>query len=619
MSDPSNLQQLFNTALAHHQAGRLAQAEPIYRQILTANSNQPDTLHLLGLLYHQAGHSQQGLDLILRSVQLAATFSSLHNLGEVLRALGRPNDAVQCYRRAIELNPKFADAHGNLGIVLMDLGKLDEAEKSLTRATQLAPQRGDFHLRLNLIRQKQGDSHGAVLAGRRAIELAPQQAEAWSSLAVSLASVKKDAEAMQAAQRAIDLAPDRAEAWVNLGFVHERASRDSDAEAAYHKAIEVNPNYSVAHRNLAALYDSQGKVEESIPRLVRALELQSRDLEGWNNLSTLRRRAMDIPGAVQAAEKALEMQPGHPSSHGNLGLALLTQGDYVRGFSEYEWRWRCDSFTTQPRDFGKPMWDGSNPAGRTIFVHTEQGFGDTIQFVRYVPMLAALGATVILECTLPLRSLLPSVKGVSKVVVAGVRPPDFDLHIPLLSLPKIFKTTLETVPNQVPYLFVDDDRLKRFKELTRDPNARLRIGLTWAGNIKPDPARTCPLENLAPLASIAGVTFFSLQKGDNEKDGPPPGMKLIRLSDDLKDFSDTAAAMMNLDLILTIDTAAAHLAGALGRPTWTILPWASDWRWLTDRDDSPWYPSMRLFRQPIRGDWSSVTARVTDELRRRLA
>jgi tetratricopeptide (TPR) repeat protein len=621
MSDQSNLQQLFDAALAHHQAGRLAQAEPVYRQVLAVNPNQPEALHLLGLLYHQAGHSQQGLDLILRSVQLAPTFSSLNNLGEVLRALARHNEAIACYRRAIELNPKFAEAYANLGWALFDLAQLNDAEKALARATQLAPQRPEFHLRLNLVRQKQGDPHGAVLAGRRAVELAPQQAEAWSSLAVSLASVKKDAQALEAANRAIGLAPNRAEAWVNLGFVHERASRHADAESAYLKAIELNPSYSVAHRNLAAMYDSQNRIEQSIPPLVRALELQPRDIEGWNNLSTLRRRAMDIRGAVQAAETALALNRAHPSSHGNLGLALLTLGDYKRGFAEYEWRWRCDSFTTTPRDFGRPMWDGSDPAGRTIFVHTEQGFGDTIQFVRYVPMLAARGARIILECTLPLRNLLPSVKGVSKVVVAGVRPPDFDLHIPLLSLPKIFQTTLETVPNQVPYLSVDDERLAQFKQKTGDPDARLRVGLTWAGNVKPDPARTCPLELLAPLASIPGTSFFSLQKGDNARDieGAPAGMKITNLSDDLKDFADTAAAMLNLDLIITIDTAAAHLAGALGCPTWTMLPRACDWRWLIGREDSPWYPTMRLFRQPTRGDWQSVISRMADVLRQRVS
>jgi hypothetical protein len=213
------------------------------------------------------------------------------------------------------------------------------------------------------------------------------------------------------------------------------------------------------------------------------------------------------------------------------------------------------------------------------------------------------------------------VKGASKVVVAGVRPPDFDLHIPLLSLPKIFKTTLDTVPRDVPYLFVDDERLARFRQKTLDPDAKLRVGLTWAGNVKPDPARTCPFELLVPLASVPGVTFFSLQKGDNARDveGAAPGMKIVSLSDDLKDFSDTAAAMLNLDLILTIDTAAAHLAGALGCPTWTMLPWACDWRWLTDRDDSPWYPTMRLFRQPSRGDWPSVIARVREELSQRIS
>ncbi|HEY7087346.1 MAG TPA: tetratricopeptide repeat protein [Tepidisphaeraceae bacterium] len=585
MSDPTvvNIQQIFNAAVAHHQAGRLGQAEPLYRQVLSMQPNHPDVLHLLGVLYHQAGHADA---------------------------------AIACYRRVVELKPDFPDAHGNLGQLLIDVDRVDEAVRHCLRATQLAPQRAEYHVRLCLARQRQGDPHGAVLAGRRAVELAPQMPEAWSNLAVSLASVKKIDEAMEAANRALAMAPDRPEALVNLGFVHQRAERPAEAEAAFRKAIEVGPNYSVAHRNLAALLDGENRIEESAASLERALALQPRDIEGWNNLSTLRRKNRDIAGALAAANKALELGPGHPGAHGNIGLALLAMGDYEKGFPEYEWRWRCDNFTTAPRDFDKPMWDGTDPAGRTIFVHAEQGYGDTIQFVRYVPMLAAQGAKVILEATVPLRALLSSVKGVSKIVVAGVRPPEFDLHIPLLSLPKIFKTTLQTVPAEVPYLFPDPARLEKWKPKTAAPAGHVKVGLVWAGNVKPDANRTCPFEMLAALATVPEVAFFSLQKGDDAKDAlnPPAGMNLVSLSDNLQDFADTAAAMTHMDLILTIDTAAAHLAGALGRPTWALLPWACDWRWLDDREDSPWYPTMRLIRQPKRGDWPSVIARVAADL-----
>ncbi len=612
----SHLQDLFNAALAHHQAGRLGQAEPIYRQILEAAPDQPETLNLLGVLWHQTGRSAQAVELIRRSVALTPTFSNLNNLGEVLRALDRVSEAIPCYRRAIELNPSWPDAHSNLGLAMQDLGQLDQAEQCFARATQLAPQRADLHVRLCVARQKQGDPHGAVLAGRRAIELQPGLAEGWSNLAVALASAEKHEEARHAADRALALAPDRPEAHVNSGFVHERAGRTADAEAAYLKAIELSPNYSLGHRNLAALLDGLDQIGRSIAALERALALQPRDVDGWNNLSTLYRRNCSYPAALAAADKALQLQPGFPAAHGNRGLALLSLGDYGRGFAEYEWRWRCDNFTTAPREFDRPMWDGSDPAGRTIFVHTEQGYGDTIQFVRYVPMLAARGAKVILECAAPLRRLLSSVKGVGKVVIAGVRPPDFDLHIPLLSLPKIFNTTLENLPAVVPYVGVDSDRLLHWKQKLDVAGGGMKVGLVWAGNVKPDPARTCPLENLHPLWQLQGLTFFSLQKGGNAREAASTmtGVRLIDVSEDLRDFADTAAAMANLELILTVDTAAAHLAGALGRPTWTLLPWAADWRWLSDRQDSPWYPTMRLFRQPTRGDWATVVTRITREL-----
>jgi hypothetical protein len=267
------------------------------------------------------------------------------------------------------------------------------------------------------------------------------------------------------------------------------------------------------------------------------------------------------------------------------------------------------------------MWDGSDPSGRTILIHTEQGFGDVIQFARYLPLLADKGATVILECNVALRALMSGVKGVSRVVPAGMSLPDFDLHAPILSLPRALETTLESVPRDVPYVYVDPARDQRWR--TRITPDAFNIGIVWWGNTRPDPARSCPPDNLIELAGVArgkNVRFFSLQKGDlpPEARSLPTGLNLVDIGPELKDFADTAAAMGNLDLVITIDTAAAHLAGALARPVWTLLPWSPDWRWMLDREDSVWYPTMRLFRQEQRGDWAGVMRRVAAELRRLL-
>jgi hypothetical protein len=357
-------------------------------------------------------------------------------------------------------------------------------------------------------------------------------------------------------------------------------------------------------------------VEGAIAAANETLRLGGPDAQVLANLSMMHRRRRDYPAALDAAERAAKLQPGLPAAHGSLAIALLSVGDYQRGFAEYEWRWRCDNFTTAARDFGRPMWDGSDPSGRTIFVHTEQGYGDTIQFARYIPLLARRGATVLVECHAALRLLFRRLDGVSKVVSAGIRPPDFDLHTPILSLPKWFGTTMQTVPRDVPYLTPDPDRLGAWRQ--RLEGQALHVGLVWSGNIKPDPHRTCELKNFAPLAGIAGVRFYSLQVGPGAGDiaSAPPGLGIVNWSEHLSDFNETAAAMQCLDLIITIDTAAAHLAGALGRPVWTLLPWAPDWRWFLDRDDSVWYPTMRLFRQSAKGDWSDPIARAGGELAR---
>lgn len=617
MANPQELNQLLQQAMAHHQAGRLAEADALYRQMLALQPEQPDAMHLLGVLYHQAGHSQQGVELIRRAVTIAPTPANLSNLGEVLRATGRAAESLEFHNRAVAQSPNWVDGHANLGLALMDLGRYADAEKAFDSACRLAPRRADLWVRLCRARDRSGDPHGAVQAGRKAYELSPDSPEAVSYLALALSSAKKFDEAIELATKAVALAPNRPETHLNLGLVYTDAGRLKDAEAEYLRSVEIDPNFAHGHRTLAALLDQMNEVERSIAAAERSLALVPNDIEARVNLSGLYRRAKDYKASLANAEKAVALIPSHPGAHGALGFALLHLGDYKRGFSEYEWRWRCENFTTPLRELPGSVWDGSDPRGRTILVHPEQGFGDTIQFARYIPMLIERGAKVIVETWSPLRALMATVKGVSRVCVCGVKPPEYDLHFALLSLPKIFGTTIETIPQEVPYFHPEPERTAFWKHRIESAGGGVKVGLVWAGNAKPDPMRTCPIANLAPLAAIDGVTFISLQNRKNPfgSEPPPPGMTLVDVWDDLKDFHETAAAMAQLDLIITIDTGAAHLAGAMGRPTFTMLPYAADWRWLDDREDSVWYPTMRLFRQKTRGDWAPVVQQVADRLR----
>src|SRR4051812_33356532 len=614
-SDPAQLPlaQLIAQGLDHHRAGRLQQAEAMYRQALQQQPEQPDALQLLGVLALQAGQPQAALELIGRSAQIAPTFAAFNNLGEAFRALGRMNEAIASYRKSIELNPNHPDAWGNLSLAAGQVGRIDEMVSALERLAQLLPDRGDVHDRLGAAYYKQGDPYKAAAAHRRAIALSPNSAPAYANLGLALAKTKAFEEAIASCRRAVELAPDAAEAHGMLAVVLDQAGRIEESLAAFERAAAINPKVSDYYGHPGTILERLDRTDEAAELFAKGCAQCPNDPRLFNNHSGVLRRQRKYAEALVAADQAIKLAPGYSDAHGNRALALLALADYERGFAEYEWRWRCDNFTTAPRDFKRPMWDGSDPRGRTILVHTEQGYGDTLQFIRYVPMLAERGATVIVECHHLLRKLIANVRGVSRIVPNGLALPDFDLHMPLMSLPCVFKTTLDTIPREVPYLLPDASRIEAWK--SKIVGEGVKVGLIWAGNAKPDARRTVPGEQLKVLVGIEGVSFFSLQKPEAGTMQPPPvELRMTDLSGDLTDFHETAAAMMNLDLILTIDTAGAHLASALGRPTWTLLPWSPDWRWLLDREDSPWYPTMRLFRQSKADQWGDVLERVRAEL-----
>jgi hypothetical protein len=353
----------------------------------------------------------------------------------------------------------------------------------------------------------------------------------------------------------------------------------------------------------------QNRPAESAEAYSRAAELRPDIAEFSDQACAGYVLSRQLDKALEAIDRAIAQ---HPQLRFQRSIVLLSLGRYEEGFADYEWRVRVASSDARPREYDAPVWDGSDPNGRTILVHSEQGYGDAIQFARYLPMLANRGASVIAEVLPDLRELIATVSPDIRVISTGMALPKFDLHIPLMSLPRIFKTTLVTIPADIPYLRPNPSRVEKWKQRIESVARGKRIGVVWGGKKLPDPRRSIPLRLLASLGSVPDVTWFSLQTGEprSELASAPANFKAIDIGKDLKDFSDTAAVISQLDLLITIDTAAAHLAGALGVKTWTLLPYAPDWRWTMAGDSTPWYPAMRLFRQAEIDRWEDVVEQV---------
>lgn len=619
MTDEAVVQHL-QSAIGFLQRRDATAARQHLSAVLAAQPSQPDALHYMGVAALAAGDPRAACDWIERSLRVAPdNYAALNNLGVACMTTGQGDRALQCLNRSIQLKPDHPDAHLHLGNLLVSAGQFEPATRVFQRLVQIDPKHPTGHFLLATSLAQLEYLERAATSFRNHLALQPNHAEAHGRAATVLARLGRHDEAVAAARRAVDLAPDRADAWNNLGWCLDRAGRAAQAVEAYRKAVALNGRFVMALGNLAAVLDRQDQPDEAIRLFEQARDVEPNNLDVLNALAGVYSRAGRYADALATAEHALSAHPHNPSARGHRAMALLSFGRYEEGFREYEWRWECKDFTTPVREFSQPRWTGrSDLAGRTILIHCEQGFGDNIQFARYLPLLADRGAKVIVECPVPLCGLMETVRGVQKVVAAGVRPPPFDLQAPLLSLPNAFGTSLQSVPAAVPYFAVPAARVERWRERLRLPADRRNVGLIWRGNAKPNPKRSIPLAQLAPLAAAGDVQFVSLQVGQQgeEADRPPPGMRLLDLRAELKDFLDSAAVMSLLDLVITIDTGGAHLAGALGVPTWTLLIRAADWRWLQEREDSPWYPTMRLYRQAAADRWDDVITRVADDLAR---
>jgi len=432
-------------------------------------------------------------------------------------------------------------------------------------------------------------------------------------LAVQHHRAGRFAEAEVICRQVLAQVPDQVDALHLLGILAGQAGHPDDAIALIGRVIQLSPNPE-AYSNLGVALREKGQLDLAIDAHRSALRLKGDYADAWRNLGAALNAKGLFDEAMVAFRSALQIKPDFADVHFNLGILLLLRSDFANGWPEYEWRWKLQSqLTSAPR--GPGQWDGSELHGQTILLYGEQGIGDTVQFVRYVPLVVQRGGRVIVECQPELTRLLERFAGVERIVVTGQPRPQFDQHCALLSLPRMFSTNIDSIPARIPYINADPRLVEDWKRRF-GPKQAARVGLAWAGRAthRNDRNRSIGFWELGPLWSVQGVEFFSLQKGLATRQTPPVGAKWIDWTDDLGDFAQTAASIENLDLVITVDTAVAHLAGAMGKPVWVLLPFVPDWRWMLDRQDSPWYPTMRLFRQSAIGDWAGVLRTVAEQL-----
>jgi len=553
-------------------------------------------------------------------MQSAPAFT-LNERGKTLVRENAPA-AAQAFAEAVALDPNFAEAHNNLANMQKRQGQIEAALASYARALALQPHYVEAHVNRANTLASLGRIPDAIAAYRQALALRPHFPPAERGLAVALQTLchaaqhqhqtANHAQAADLCRQVLAVVPNHAEALNLLGVIACENDHSAQGAALIRRAIASNGTIANYHANLAGALTQLGQFEAAITTCQHALTLAPNHPGALNTLGAARSALGQYPQATATLRQAIAANPANPEAHFNLAGVLLSQGDLVNGWQEYEWRWQSDYFRNHLRGFAQPQWRGEPAAGQTLLIHAEQGMGDSLQFCRYAPLVAARGLRIILEVPAPLVRLLRSLTGVHQVIARGDPLPPFDLHCPMLSLPLAMGTTLDSIPASIPYLHPAPVEIATWN--ARLPSTAPRIGLVWAGSPAlpaMDTRRSLPPAILAPLFDVPGLHFISLQK-----DGPamPVALPLLNLMPDITDYADTAALIANLDLVIAVDTSVLHLAGALGKPVWLLDRFAPCWRWILGRNDSPWYPSLRIYRQTQPGDWSPVLAAVCADL-----
>ncbi len=588
---------LLDRATAAHRAGNLGEAERLYLATLAAEPQNADALALLGALLDQKGDAAQAIGYIQHALRLDPQAALFHfYLGNAFMSSGDLGQAAASFREAIALQPNMPEAHYNLGNALRAMGAWEEAERAYAKTLQLAPRHAEARNNLALIYERDGRLADAVRELQQAVNDQPAYAEGWLNLC-NLAEKNGDYESsLQAGQKACALAPQNPSCWLGLGVALNRLERHEESLAAYQKALGLKPDWVEVWDNIGQTYQFMNRLDDAEAAFRKTVELSGQTV------------------ANEDARRVDEREYGN--RHWHLALLELLKGDYRRGFARYRARFEEVGGLKRP-DWPQPVWQGEALAGKTILIGDEQGLGDCLMMARFLPVLKARGARVKLLVNPVLAPLFGGWDGADEVIPRGQPVSGFDFHASIFDLPYALGTTLESVPARVPYLPVP----KPDEATLLPPESLLKAAVVWAGapKHKHDARRSIPLQVFSGLFEVPNVRFYSLNRdarpGDRDRIA---ACTVTDLAPRLRHMADSARFMAQMNLVITCDTATAHLAGGMGIKVWNLLPFSPDWRWLTDRDDSPWYPTMRLFRQPKAGDWETVIQRVKDALRQQL-
>ncbi|MEO1520973.1 MAG: tetratricopeptide repeat protein [Cyanobacteria bacterium J06633_2] len=579
-----------------------------------------DSYMMLGLSLQQQRKFDDAQDCYEHIIQIAPDHSpAYNNLALILKAQEDYETAIYWLEQAIAIQPTNAAAYTNLGNVLRHQNQLSQAQVAYEKALRHAPDHLDARLNLGLVCRDQGDIEGAIAHYQAIITADPAFVDAYNELGNLLQSCDAFEEAVRCYEAALHHAPTSTSLHNNLGAALQELGRHDAAIASYHRALQHQPTYADAYYNLGNVLRSLDRLDDAVVAYQQARVLMPNDAKVHNNLGLVLHDQGDINGAIACYRRSIQQEPDYPDAHLNLGISLLKAGDWIAGFKEYEWRWKVTGQDFKPlRSVAQPVWHGQDLPEQTLLIHAEQGLGDTLQFIRFVSLIEKRVHRIIVECQAPLKRLLEAMPSIDQVIVSGDEIPPFDVHVPLMSLPYLLSISPANLPPQVPYLhaLAGTNENPLLTASTDD----LKVGIVWAGSPthRNNRHRSCPFQSFERLLTVPGIRVYSLQKGAGEADLDSSDAAMTNLSAHLDDMADTAAAIAQLDVVITVDTSVAHLAGALGKPVWIVLGFAYDWRWLSDRSDSPWYPTARLFHQSNPGDWDGVFDQVIQALKRHL-
>jgi len=647
----STSSQTLEAAFEHHLAGQLDQARVCYEQVVAQHSDHGAALHGLAMIACDRQQYDQAVTLAERAVEAQPDIACFYNtLGVSYDTTGQKDRAMDAFHKAVTLKPDHAEAYHNMGVSLQSLQHYDAAIDQCRKAITLNPQLAKAHITMAKCFQAQGDIEQTIYTYEQAVRVNPDSIQVYIELAQLYQQQNRLECSANAFQHILKLAPDSPDVHARLGMILRQLGHNEEARLHYLEALRLKPGFAEAHNNLGNLLSHHGQYEEALIQYEQATQANKTYAESYNNLAATLIYLERFEEAVAQCHKAIALKPEYAEAHNTLASAYMRQGHYTKaidafkhtislnpeyaearsnlgmihlvlrdfsvGWRHYECRLKTPVFTKR-YTYTQPRWDGSPFPGKTLLVHYEQGMGDSIQFIRYLPRVKALGGSVLYQGRPPVKALFNQFPGLDRFVsTEETGMPHFDMQVSVMSLPHLFDTQEHNIPATTVYLKAEVDKIKNMRPHIQSHD--FNVGLVWAGAKvhKNNRNRSCDPALFQVLAQCPGIGLYGLQKPEDESAIPDSlrSCLVTNLGEHFQDFSDTAGAIAHMDLVITVDTSVLHLACAMGKPTWGLIPFTPDWRWMLDRTDSPWYPTLRLFRQAQPGQWQPVFETVTEAL-----